>query len=1345
MDETENIDPLRKPPPELNTQITDSSFDAYQDIFDKPVSLSEQEVIDIMNYFPKGGRMIDGKNITATEAVAELVASEFNGRFPGAGTYEQLRRGESQFAPGARLSNENIIEIFSDLEDKGYLQSLGRRFVENVPATMAFGTGYAAGKRIQKTLPNFNQKIGKLPGKLDIPANVLQTVYNVGKFSVPYVMGFGSSILATPYNEPFGELTLGKKKKFTPESYTKMRLGEFTADTLSFTPYLYFSDRAATDFLRDYMTNRLSTSGMGRSFDLSVGANKSLNKQIKEAKSAITKSLGGDKRMQGPIDATTLLERGVESVLQGKVPPRVMRQLLTLENALIRTGTEARTNPPLTAFYEAIATSGGLAGLKMAADQAPGSGIETVAEMAGPVGVGAIRPITLNALLKAGTGLARLGYEGTQGGLPAMRDVFTDYFKEGRDAKAFKFLLDRLEKVGSLDGDNLKKMIKLLEQQRPAGIKATAGSLTKDPAILALEAAIVRDFPDLAAAQKEQLNLEKNALEGIIRNLGFVAEKNIDTTAGADALRLAGQLKESIFKETLNNRLVKAEDELLSSFYQLKKIRKRGTSKLEVEDDGESLTGEAARRTLNNADTIELSDRLMNLVEAQMKFSRGRQQELYAKVGRVDFDRNSFFNDKGERTNRPRFVDYARSVMPEKPENSIMYAKLKKVLFDFAEQRNANGELVGGVSYDLANDGTVSLKALSQQRSELLAIARDGNERKDIRQVAGSMAEAIQDDLNNFVNFGGYGTGISKKQIDALQSANSYSKAFADVFYRSFVGDMMKKTKEGGFRVAPELLHQNFKINNMDPGYLKIKDIMKVGDFVTRYKIEDGVKNIKTVNATLDRILREVRAQTYDPQTKTVNRDALQDWVNNNNKLQEVFPDLFEDLDNFINKSNNKDSVAFNNKLQEAQVKRQTNFMAFLYDSNGQVRTDPTNAIGEALVGGRNQGKNLDDLIASIPKKGERKSTTLYEAVDEKTGFKETFFNEKDAKKFTTTNPYFKLNVKNITVDREKAIDGFKSAMFEYLINGKTQFGAEKKFKYYDMYNTLFEKKMSTTQFNPRTGGEILKKETLSDYLLRKGIFTKSDVKTAEKVLEELIGLEASDPSNLFDDAFSEAKPMLDFAVSIGGSAVGTKSQALMTGEATGPGSIIAASRGAQLARDLFLRMPQITKKLFLADLLQNPQLLAKMLREYGDGKQSKGVFNAVQSYLIKNGYVDAPRRIGVGVLFDDEVSDEDALVDEKITVEEDREVGSPLAEDPEKEIPDLRKQLNQQTISNSSPSSTSQVTPSAPVPTPTPQAQAQPSSGPTDPNTRARYASLFPNDPISGMLNSGGIASLRG
>ena len=42
--------------PKQGSNIPDSAFDAYQDIFDNPVSLSEQEVINIMTAFPKGGR-----------------------------------------------------------------------------------------------------------------------------------------------------------------------------------------------------------------------------------------------------------------------------------------------------------------------------------------------------------------------------------------------------------------------------------------------------------------------------------------------------------------------------------------------------------------------------------------------------------------------------------------------------------------------------------------------------------------------------------------------------------------------------------------------------------------------------------------------------------------------------------------------------------------------------------------------------------------------------------------------------------------------------------------------------------------------------------------------------------------------------------------------------------------------------------------------------------------------------------------------------------------------------------------------------------------------------------------
>lgn len=186
----------------------------------------------------------------------------------------------------------------------------------------------------------------------------------------------------------------------------------------------------------------------------------------------------------------------------------------------------------------------------------------------------------------------------------------------------------------------------------------------------------------------------------------------------------------------------------------------------------------------------------------------------------------------------------------------------------------------------------------------------------------------------------------------------------------------------------------------------------------------------------------------------------MQNWINNNSRLQKVFPDLFEDLDNFINKSTKTDSVIFNTKKQESTVNKQINFTTLLFDSKGKVRDDPTTAISEALIGGNSQARNLDALIDVIPKQGETKKTTIYELTDNKTGFKETFFNENDAKQFLSDNPDFQLNVKNLNVDRDKAMEGFKASVFEFFINGQNKFNApEPRFKFFDIYNKLFEKK----------------------------------------------------------------------------------------------------------------------------------------------------------------------------------------------------------------------------------------------------------------------------------------------
>jgi hypothetical protein len=188
-----------------------------------------------------------------------------------------------------------------------------------------------------------------------------------------------------------------------------------------------------------------------------------------------------------------------------------------------------------------------------------------------------------------------------------------------------------------------------------------------------------------------------------------------------------------------------------------------------------------------------------------------------------------------------------------------------------------------------------------------------------------------------------------------------------------------------------------------------------------------------------------------------------------------------------------------------------------------------------------------------------------------------------------------------------------------------------------------------------------------------------------------------------------------------------------LTGGQGGPGSIIAAGKGAEAMRNIFLRMPQNQRMLFTAELMQNPQLMAKMLRKYGDGDQKKGVVQSVVDWLKTNGFSVAPRRAF------------------STSVQGDRE---PTSEqfDPGtfKKLPSNDQQGAVAPAPVAAPAPRPPVQRPSPVGPPTTQASAVPSPSPdpapvnTGPVDRTRYAALFPNDMASGMIRqSQGIGSL--
>jgi hypothetical protein len=345
-----------------------------------------------------------------------------------------------------------------------------------------------------------------------------------------------------------------------------------------------------------------------------------------------------------------------------------------------------------------------------------------------------------------------------------------------------------------------------------------------------------------------------------------------------------------------------------------------------------------------------------------------------------------------------------------------------------------------------------------------------------------------------------------------------------------------------------------------------------------------------------------------------------------------MFPELFADLKQFDIAKEELGNVVEANSALAAQIKSQTNFASLLRNAKGEVRENPTAAVAEAMGAGKDQLTALDRLFDAIPKVGETKNQRIFTLTDPQSGYTATFFNKKDAQKALKAMPVnTKMSQTDLKVDRQKAIDGFKSSLFEYFVLGNPA-GRGQNIKPMDaiqIYKDLFEKKHITSAGSRgrRAGGRSY--TTMSDYMLKKGVFTESDLNYTKQALESLIKVQVNTAYDTLDTNFAEAKPIIDFGVSIFGSAMGTRSQSLLTGGSGGPGSIIAAGKGAEAARNIFLRLPQSQRKLFAADLLQNPKLLASMLRQYGDNPEvNKGITGTISDYLKNAGYVVIPRRI---------------------------------------------------------------------------------------------------------------------
>lgn len=255
---------------------------------------------------------------------------------------------------------------------------------------------------------------------------------------------------------------------------------------------------------------------------------------------------------------------------------------------------------------------------------------------------------------------------------------------------------------------------------------------------------------------------------------------------------------------------------------------------------------------------------------------------------------------------------------------------------------------------------------LTTRRKEALAIARDGTKSAETRRIAGMFAEAIQDDIQNMEDFGA--DRINARQLQALRSANAFSRAFYDVYARSFVGDALQQTRQGDYKLALETIGQ-FNTARPNLNAVRIAQIENAGQFALDNNLDSAQAGVDSVHGVIDRLLRSARVEAYDPETKTINNDRLQEWMKKNARLEETFPSIFEDLRNVQTQQALLQAEEGFETIAQKQAKSQTGFTTLLKDAKGQVRSNPTFAVAEAFSPGADQFSRLNELISVLPKK----------------------------------------------------------------------------------------------------------------------------------------------------------------------------------------------------------------------------------------------------------------------------------------------------------------------------------------------------------------------------------------
>jgi len=796
----------------------------------------------------------------AESAIAENVAEELSLDFPNVFNYKQLKDGTAplfNFSPETKdlspsdraMSDRDILDQFTNLEDAGFFEGLGRELTKMAPSAAGTLAGFKAGAALTSAIP---------------PVNPLA----IGvKYGVPVITGAIGAFGGFRVGDEFSDLLLGEEKSVTPSQSAAYESGKTVGGGLAWLPMPFMVPKTISMGASTYLDN------LGSMI-------------LKDSKKSY---LEGFPEVSGKI---------VDKFLKTGKGPKTARFARASEQLLGKIGTEFSKRPKTMGAAELTSVAGAGSGAYLAETADPGAaGTRFVSEIAG----GILPQVGFTQLLKY---LPEIRSNIKEAG------GYKNYFKEGFQSAARGFGENRqlsgarrVLEILETQGDDVDALIEALNSKEVVNLVGdldlTAAQKTGNTTLMAIENSIAQSTEGLAKQAREKNKLANQAIRNVIFGL--------KRTGNPSLIKAAAKIQEGRFNQYLTQKLANSTDRLLEARSRLKGENPKGNRELSAsifDLAGTQLNKarDEEKRLYRDIGNLEITSfvnsqgnpsdtpNFINYLEGALPNTPEARAEFLKDLGPF----NNFVSRKrielgledvtpGATSNRVAEFDKvieaikAKGVQPRRTDNLVLnevdvarkdlgFGELEELdagqLTTLLERirskppENLNDVFRKGQTQEARRNRTVlfnNQKARHKDAMELVNTYRQRkieqtsttvsgvedelkpltvNEIRDMRslalskgkalmasgeaskaRVAYGFAEALLDDLN----------GAPEGLNAAFDTARSYSKALNDVYTRAFAGNVLAKSKTGAQRQSPELLHKNLMTSDADVSYIRIK------------------------------------------------------------------------------------------------------------------------------------------------------------------------------------------------------------------------------------------------------------------------------------------------------------------------------------------------------------------------------------------------------------------------------------------------------------------------------------------------------------------------------------------